>query len=213
MSTRNGETAALAHYRTLRERILDGEIDGGTRLYESALTEELGTSRTPIREALAMLEKDGILKRERRGYRVHERTAQEVLDYFDVRNALEAACAEAAALRANELERAQMVAILRRAAAEPDLDQRAVIHNEWHRALLSASHNAALADFVLRAETFIRLHRAPWERTIAGTTESQDEHQGVLDAVLARDPELARQRMAVHMARARDYQLLRLAAG
>ena len=205
-----GETAALSHYRTLRERILAGDIDAETRLYESALTDDLGTSRTPIREALAMLERDGILKRERRGYRVHERTEQEILDYFDVRGALEATSAEAAATRATELERARMTAILREARESEDTAVRESLHGEWHRALILASHNAALADFVARAETLISLHRRPWERSIAGTEGSQAEHESILDAVLERDPELARQRMAAHMARARDYQLLLL---
>ncbi|GAA2224609.1 GntR family transcriptional regulator [Herbiconiux moechotypicola] len=206
------ETAASAHYRTLRERIIAGDITSETRLYESALTGDLGTSRTPIREALSLLEKDGILVRERRGYRVRERTLQEVLDYFDVRGALEAAAAEAAALRATELERAQMSAMLQRADAEPDEATRARIHDGWHQALHRASHNDALIEFIARAETLIALHRRPWVSSIAGTAESQAEHQGILDAVLARDPALARSRMAAHMSRARDYQLQGLTA-
>ncbi|MBT0768701.1 GntR family transcriptional regulator [Kineosporia sp. J2-2] len=212
MSRTTEETASLAHYNTLRQRILAGEITPDMRLYESSLTTELGTSRTPIREALAMLERDGILKRERRGYRVHERTPQEVLDYFDVRNALESASAEAAALRATELERAEMVVMLKAAAAEQDPERRARIHNEWHRALLRASHNPALAEFVDRAEVLISLKRKPWQDSVAGSGQSQDEHQAVLDAVLARDPELARRLMAAHMSRARDHQLTLLTA-
>ena len=206
------ETAALAHYRTLKGRILAGEIGADVRLYESALTEELGTSRTPIREALTMLERDGILKRERRGFRVHERTAQEVLDYFDVRNALEAASAEAAATRATELDRAEMTAMLRKARAETDRAARAEIHGQWHNALIRSSGNAALREFITRAETLISLHRRPWETTIAGTDESQNEHEAILQAVLDHRPDQARQLMAAHMARARDYQLLQLVA-
>lgn len=201
------ETAALAHYRTLRERIIAGEIGAERRLYESGLTDELGTSRTPIREALTMLEKDGILTRERRGFRVRTRTLQEVLDYFDVRGALEAAAAEAASLRATELERAQMSAMLRDAAGTTDVAVRAVIHQRWHHKLHASSHNAALVDFITRAETMISLHQRPWTTSIAGTSDSQSEHEEVLDAVLRRDPELARERMARHMTRARDFQL------
>ncbi|GAA3633732.1 GntR family transcriptional regulator [Kineosporia mesophila] len=212
MPSRRDETASLTHYHTLRQRILAGEIDSGARLYESSLTTDLGTSRTPIREALAMLERDGILKRERRGYRVHERSAQEILDYFDVRNALESASAEAAALRATELERAEMVAMLKAAAQEEDPVVRAGIHHEWHRALLRSSHNPALADFIDRAEVLISLKRKPWQNSVAGSGESQAEHQAVLDAVLAREPETARRLMAAHMSRARDYQLLLLTA-
>ena len=201
------ETAALAHYRVLRQQILDGEIDPDVRLYESSLTAELGTSRTPIREALSMLERDGILRRERRGYRVHVRTAQEILDYFDVRNALEAASAEAAATRASEFDRAQMKNMLARARAEAPGEGRARIHDEWHKALTRSSGNVALADFIERAETLISLHRKPWEATIAGSDDSQAEHEAILQAVLDRDAEKARLLMVQHMTRSRDYQL------
>ncbi|WP_159501105.1 GntR family transcriptional regulator [Microbacterium sp. 18062] len=207
MQTAMNETAAAAHYRTLRERIIAGEIGPERRLYESALTDELGTSRTPIREALAMLEKDGILARERRGYRVRERTMQEVLDYFDVRGALEAAAAEAAADRATPLERAQMVAFLKSAAAASDEAERSELHQQWHRTLHRASHNEALVEFITRAETLVSLHRRPWASSISGSMQSQEEHEAVLDAILARDPELARREMAMHMARGRDFQL------
>ncbi|MBO1902382.1 GntR family transcriptional regulator [Leucobacter weissii] len=201
------ETAALSHYRTLREGILSGAIDAEQRLYESALTTELGTSRTPIREALTMLEKDGLLRRERRGYRVRERTLQEILDYFDVRRALEAAAAEGAAERATELERTQMSRLLESAAAQTDHARKAEIHLDWHRALHRASHNDAIIGFIERAETLIRLHSRPWDVTIAGDDDSQAEHESILQAVLERDPVLARERMMTHMARARDFQL------
>ncbi|MHC9043152.1 GntR family transcriptional regulator [Microbacterium saperdae] len=207
MSRSATETAAMTNYRTLRERIIAGDIDIERRLYESALTTELGTSRTPIREALTMLEKDGILTRERRGYRIRRRSTQEILDYFDVRGALEAASAEAAALRATELERAQMVALLRSAAAEADDVIRSRIHQQWHHKLHEASHNEGLVDFITRAETMISLHRQPWRVSIAGSNDSQAEHEHILDAVLQRDAELARRRMVDHMSRARDFQL------
>lgn len=211
MTTDDG-TTALAHYRTLRRRILEGKIDPDAKLYESSLTADLGSSRTPIREALAMLERDGILKRERRGYRVHVLSEQEILDYFDVRNALEAACAEAAATRASEFDRAQLLALLEQARDETDPKKRAEVHMAWHRALTRASGNTVMAEFISRAETLISLDRRPWETTIAGTDDSQAEHEAIWHAIVDRDPERARSLMASHMARSRDYQLRLLVA-
>ncbi|MFZ4893029.1 GntR family transcriptional regulator [Plantibacter sp. Mn2098] len=201
-----GRTAAHDHYQTLRKRILGGEIGVDTRLYESTLTGELGTSRTPIREALAMLEQDGIVEREPRGYRVRRRSTQEVLDYFDIRTALESAAAASAAIRATELERAQMIEILRR-AGESEPVAAAHLHRDWHKALIASSHNEALGEFVERAEVMILLHEKPWPVSIAGTAQSQREHLQILDAVLARDAIAAQSLMSEHMARARDYQL------
>jgi len=199
-------TAAVDHHATLRALILSGEIGADTRLYESALTDELGTSRTPIREALAMLERDGILVREARGYRVRTRSTQEVLDYFDIRIALESSAAALAADRATPLERGRMVELLRRADQATD-EEAAEHHRAWHRTLIEASHNPALVDFVERAEIMILLHERPWPRSIAGTQQSQAEHLAILDAVLQGDAQAAQRLMADHMVRARDYQL------
>lgn len=205
-----GETVARAHYREIRERILSGSFDADARIYESVLSEEFGTSRTPIREALSMLEKDGLLVRAQRGYRLHRRSQQEVLDYFDVRSALEAAAAEAAANRASDADLSRMAAMLQRASSESNAAVRSEIHKEWHRALIQASRNAALEDFVTRAEALISLHREPWERSLAGSDQSQKDHEAILEAVAARDPDRARSLMTEHMNQSRDFQLTQL---
>ncbi|MDR3360858.1 MAG: GntR family transcriptional regulator, partial [Bifidobacteriaceae bacterium] len=57
------ETAVAACHRKLRERMLSGDIGPDKPLFENSLAQELGTSRTPVREALAMLESEGVIRR------------------------------------------------------------------------------------------------------------------------------------------------------
>jgi GntR family transcriptional regulator of vanillate catabolism len=74
----------------LREMILRGKLAPGQRVAEAPLAEELGMSRTPVRQALPMLAKEGLLSlHETRGYVVRAFTWAEVVDAIDLRGALE----------------------------------------------------------------------------------------------------------------------------
>ncbi|MHA6626348.1 GntR family transcriptional regulator [Pseudonocardia sichuanensis] len=88
----------------LRARIGDGRVAPGDRLYESAIAEELGVSRIPVREAIRMLESEGMVSvlPRRGGVLVRRLDRQDVEDLFDVREALEVVAARRAAERADQ---------------------------------------------------------------------------------------------------------------
>ena len=84
-STLRGEVANL-----LRKRILDGDIPSGERLIETEIAEQLGVSRMPVREALRMLESEGLIKSvPRKGLIVSEYTEEDIREYYTIREALE----------------------------------------------------------------------------------------------------------------------------
>lgn len=89
----------------LRERIADGRIEPGQRLYEIALAAELGVSRLPVREAIRMLESEGMVSvlPRRGGVLVRQLDREDVENLFDVREALEVLAARRAAERADEV--------------------------------------------------------------------------------------------------------------
>ena len=81
----------------LRELIVSGELDAGTRISESELAARLAVSRTPVREALARLDEDGLVDAIGRGVRVRTLSGDELEAAYRVRSALEALAAETAA--------------------------------------------------------------------------------------------------------------------
>ena len=75
-------------YERIRADILAGRFEAGAALLETVLAGQYGVSRTPVREALARLEQDGLLLRVVRGYRVRSGTAEDVLEIYEARIAL-----------------------------------------------------------------------------------------------------------------------------
>lgn len=90
MSEKRGNTNAKRAAYDLRQRIIKGELPGGTRLYEVALAEELQVSRTPVREAMSRLAEEGLLERASGGgFVVRSFTNADVLDAIELRGVLE----------------------------------------------------------------------------------------------------------------------------
>lgn len=98
-----GERSATHAQRaliTLRKRILSGDLPGGTRLYEVALAEELGISRTPVRDALSRLAAEALLDRAAGGgFVVRSFAVRDVVDTIELRGILEGTAARLAAER------------------------------------------------------------------------------------------------------------------
>ena len=95
-----GRTHALRAQIILRERILGGDLTGGTRLSEIQLAQDLGISRTPVREALSRLAEEGLLLRHRSGgFLVRSFAVADVLDMIELRGVLEGTAARLAAER------------------------------------------------------------------------------------------------------------------
>ena len=96
-------------FNTLRQAILTGELKPGERLMEIHLANKLGVSRTPIREAIHMLELEGLVTMiPRRGAEVAQITEKSMNDVLEVRRALDALCAELACKRITEEELAML---------------------------------------------------------------------------------------------------------
>lgn len=91
-------------YRQLRAQIVDGTLVPGTPLVEGALATAFGVSRSPIRDALSQLHYEGLLERHGRAMRVRVLMAEDILEIYEVRIALERAAARAAAERRTELD-------------------------------------------------------------------------------------------------------------
>jgi DNA-binding GntR family transcriptional regulator len=208
---RDHHNAAEAVYMTLREAILRGVLPPGASLSEIPLADLFGRSRTPIREAVLKLESEKLAERvPRRGLMVAQITRDEVLEVYAVREMLEGLAAQLAALGIlpTELDRLVWLNERLRAAAEAgDAKAMTQLNIEFHEAICKASRNTLLQEFMRRI--------LEWVRRFADTTlsfpgrglEAVAEHEALIDAIRARDPEAAERIAREHMHRARKIRV------
>ncbi|QNG38544.1 GntR family transcriptional regulator [Geodermatophilaceae bacterium NBWT11] len=196
-------------YDRLHAQIVDGQLAPGSVLVEGTLAREYGVSRTPVREALSRLGHEGLIERHERGMRVRVLRPEDVLEIYEVRIALEAAAAHAAALRRTDLDLAR----LRRSVGEmqalddEDTDGRPRLAHAFHFGIWAASHNQTLL------ETLEGVHRRVLG--LASTTLHYPERWRVflaesvelVEAVEARDADRAREASQRQMTNARDFRV------
>ncbi|MBW4720472.1 GntR family transcriptional regulator [Saccharothrix obliqua] len=200
----------------IRAAVLDGELVAGELYSAYGLAERLNVSRTPVREALLRLAEAGMVRFERnRGFRVLKRDPREVVEVFHLRLLLEVPAAGLAARHAD----AALVAALTdeldamRAMAATGDDARFMHHDRrFHHHLLLAGGNARLAatvDGLRDTTTTLGTSTAGRSRTL---DEIVAEHEPVLRAVIARDPEGAMRALRTHIAHTAELLLAQLTA-
>ena len=199
----------------IRRAIVSGRFAPGERLYEENLATELAVSRNPVRESLQTLASEGFVELEpRRGAKVARFSDQRVRDLFEVREALEGLVARLAALRRTreQLDALRAVVAAGVAAVErDDLSELPALNARFHRLLADMAGNAMLAEHLERLSDLITWIYA--ERIQQRSRHSWQEHQHIVDAIAAGDPDEASRRGAGHVAQARDAFLAAVRTG
>lgn len=191
--TRESTTARV--YAALKRDILTCEVPPGATLYEGQLAERLGVSKTPVRDALAMLAHEGFVTvQPRRGYRVSDITLADVQEVFHLRLLLEPSAAELAAERAtaDQLKRLQELAEESYVYGElPTYEEFVVKNREFHVLLAEASGNGRLAATLRNLlEEMQRLFLFGLD--IRDSAQEQiEEHRELVDALLKGNHHLA----------------------
>jgi DNA-binding GntR family transcriptional regulator len=190
-------------YRHLRQEILADQLPPGTELSEVALSRELAVSRGPIREAMGRLAAEGLVTiRPRRGAEVRSLTTQELIDAYQVREALEVMAVRLAIPRITEADLARLDDLIDQMAGHAG--RRAVAdffaaNVAFHETLCELSGNKKLQEVHHRLEGEISRFQA---RTLAlrGSLESSvSEHRAILAAVRLGDVEKAGELTAAHV--------------
>lgn len=177
----------------IRERILAGEFAPGARLAEGPLSEEMGISRMPVREALRALAAEGIVTLEpRRGASVTLYSEAQVQELVEVRATLEALNARLAAKRHDPAQFAELRRILAddaRITEKTDLARIQAANNRFHETLESIAANSVLTNIVrsLRDRTAVIFAQQSRQR-VRGSWE---EHAGIVRAIISGDADLA----------------------
>lgn len=192
-------------YEGIKSRIVDGSYRHGSPLSENMLARLHGTSRTPVREALARLVQEGFVERVAgRGYFVARITVHLIRDTFEIRRLLEGAAAARAADVAtdDELARLHKVADFRFAVGDPVSYRKAEAANaDFHLAVAAASHNRLAVDLIRdclrQMDRFMSLgvDIDPFQE------DASREHHAIVDAIRRRDAGAARQAMESHLDR------------
>lgn len=199
--------------RAIREAILDGVLAPDMWLREVAISEALGVSRTPVREALNRLEEEGLVARTPGvGAQVTRLSFEDMSAVYQVRGSLESLAAEYATRQGkpDHFERFQgLQERMTAAAAAMDLDDFYRANVEFHHLLSVAADNAYLSRLLATVEVAIRRFgtRSLSAERMADVLE---EHGAIIDAMIAGDPERAGEAAAAHATKARASTLGRL---
>jgi DNA-binding GntR family transcriptional regulator len=183
-------------YSRLKEMILNNELRVGVHYLERELADILGVSRTPLKEALVRLEREGLIKvQPRHGMQVLPISADDMAEIYEVITALECEAIRSLALRGlNETEINALEETTQRmeaALAQDTLEDWAVADEAFHRLLLDLCHNKRLKQTVLMF--WDQSHRARY-LTLGfreKPTNSTEDHRQVVAAIKNRDAETA----------------------
>ena len=178
-------------YREVFERIVHGGLPPGARVRDTAIAEQLGVSRTPVREALVRLTEDGFLDADAgRGFRVRVLSADEVLDTYPIVWTLEGLGLRSAAPFTRERLDALAAINATLAAAGDDIPRRIALDEEWHRALLAECGNRELVRLIDAMKRRMRVYEHHYWQDSAVETSTQ-EHERVIRALAAGEMETA----------------------
>lgn len=193
-------------YRKIEEAILDGSLRPGDALIEQKLSETLGVSRTPIREALRQLELQGMVKNiPNRGCFVVGFSKKDILDMYAIRIRIESLAARWAAqnITSEELEKLQEIVDLQTFYVERgDTLQVWSLDNRFHELIFTACRSRMLRDTLSSLHRHIQRSRELSVKTAGRATLSVAEHRSILEAIAAHDADLAEECTSRHIAMA-----------
>ena len=191
----------------IRDGILEGRLRPGDRLKEDMLAKELAVSRTPVREAIAMLQAEGLLEgQQHRGAQVRSYTPAELEEIYDLRSILEGYAARRAATRITPRELARMrTSVERMEKLEPkDLEHLVLQNGIFHDTILQAADSQRLVAMVTQTRALPLIYQSYAWYTTAQLSLSLEYHRRVLAALERRDAELAEHDMRHHLFNARE---------
>ena len=202
-----GENRSLreAVYQTLRRAILTNELKPGERLMEMRLASELGVSRTPVREAIHLLEREALVKQEpHRGVVVAQITLKQLRDVLELRSMLEELAVRLACERAKEedFDRLREAADRFAQAVEEkaDVTELAARDVAFHDVIYHMTDNEKLIQMVANLWEQIYRYRIEYLKdTRRGETLAR-EHQELVAALCAKEEEAAIRMARLHIA-------------
>lgn len=203
MEIRKAQPLYQQAYRLLRAKILAGELEPGQSLLESRTAQMLNISRTPVREALRQLERDGLVVGDASDRVVASPTEEEFLNLYACRGALERVVAERAARLATGDELRLMSEAIEEAesgATKGDHDGVLSANTRFHDQMVQSARMPQLSALMdtIRGQILLA-RRYVISDSAEAETEICEEHRRLLEALHDRDTERAKTLMEAHM--------------
>lgn len=197
-------------YQELKHKILTGEIAVKTRLMEIELADKMNVSRTPIREAIRELSKDGLVTIEpRRGAYVSDISTKDMLDVFEVREDLEGLAAYLAARRINDQEKEALIkltSLYEFAVDKSDKKEEIVEYDEaFHNFIVSCSGNETLIQMVSHIQELSLRFRYIYYKDFSIYKKMPSEHKRITEAVVSGDADRAREAADEHVKALKEF--------
>lgn len=209
MKSSDSKSLVELAYERVKQRILDNQYYPGYQALENEVAEDLGMSRTPVREALIRLKHEGLVELiPRRGLRVVPVLADDMKEIYDVLTSLESMAAELLAKRKPDAATLEPMKEATRdmevALKNDDLDAWATADEKFHRALIELCGNRRLANMANTVRDQGHRARMVTLRLREKPSASVDEHEQVLRAIENGDWETARDVHYQHRRRASE---------
>ncbi len=202
------KTATLADqtYAELEKRILTGVYAPGSMIKEVNLSQELGVSRTPIREAIRRLEAEGLVQETAAGVEILGVTDQDLYDICEIRQCLEGLAARKAAGRITPEQLQQLQEIIELQEfyiARGNADQIKNTDSSFHTAIYACCGSAVLQDMLTTLHKRIQKYRMLSVQNREHAAQVAAEHCRIYEALAAHDPQQAEKMAEEHAKNAR----------
>jgi len=190
-------------FDTLREAIITGELKPGERLMEVKLAEKMGVSRTPVREAIRMLEIEGLVDMlPRKGAHVAELSVKDIMDVLEVRAAMDSLATRLAAERITDDEikelrqiQAQFINYVEKNNLQGSIKKDV----EFHELIYRASRNDRLLQIANNLREQVQRFRVIYLKDYSSPKNLIKEHEDICDAIAARNLEKAQEYAQIHI--------------
>lgn len=200
-------------YNTIFDRIVTSQYPRDMRLQEEKLAEEFGISRTPVRDILRLLEQDGLVHRERNcGVQVVPFTADDVEEVYDIRKALELLAIDCAVAKVNLQQLRDLRVRVAALANNSDVTKHVELDQAIHGYIVEACRRPRLSSALNQQLRLMRNFRYMGFKDAGVIERTTLEHGVLLDALLARNTDLAKAAMAKHLEAAKHQVLSNLCA-
>ncbi len=197
-------TSAQIVADTLRERILSGDMEPGTRIYESQLAEALGMSATPVREAIQRLADEGLIEFiPRRGTYVKQLTLRDAVEIAELREVLETFVFRKAACNITDDDLARLKELhqaFHDACIKADGESAVQADIAFHDGVAQLANNERLRESLRRLSALRACyHIARYKKDASEHFRDRDDHVPLLEALASRDPDIAEAAIREHV--------------
>lgn len=198
-------------YEELKRQILVGEIAPGTRMMEVELADVMGVSRTPVREAIRKLEKEGLVTIEpRKGAYASNISIKDMVDVLEVRQGLEGMAAAIASGKITERQKADLLNVVKKykaAVESANIEEIIKYDEEFHSMIISISGNKTLMQVFSTVQELALRFRYIYYDDFNRYESMPREHQLIEEAIMSGDAEKARVAAGDHVSKLKEFIL------